>query len=1186
MNELKTLAFSQEATVKAIEIRRNRLIADLNREGRSLVQLLKDKQLIRGKDVDYIRKLLDKEKPNVLEYIETVDLTLEDEDELDRKQISNRTKSVGGSPKKKKPSKEAKKPKDEVYTEKPKENIAFVQKEKTTTVTAGAVPAKIELIPPPIAMPIIKEPEIVIPPVKPISKPATPILTPVPTPTPSTPEPEIDPYIDMEHAVLSHCDNPTRFFVHLQHKLDELRNLQENLQIVASSLPPLMSVSNGAFCISHYSVDKQWYRAKIMDSELMVIQFIDYGNTDALTDTTDIKEMSVFPDIEPLCLPCALPIKPNGTADWVDAANAIFNDSYQKVLHYEYITRGDNIKKSYIRLLIDGVNIADKLVQDGFAKPLELVQSGENCFISHVNSLSDFYIQYEKDSKALELIEIYLAGNEKLAPINKFERNKIVAALFPDDLMWYRAKLLREIPSKGHEVLFIDYGNTSISPECREISQEIAQLPSLSKKCALELPDHCIAWSEQAEEKFSEISALGETIFTVELREPASDHAIVHLLIDGQNIIEELDSLCEHKALPVDSDMLNSSFCNTTMQTSIYEGGARLDAIISHANSPSDFYIQFNKDAIRLEDMTNMLNSLGMDELIEPTVQQLCAAVYAEDGALYRALVLEVISTESKEYRVRFIDFGNEAISTDLRQLPQDLLQLKEFSKHCQLENANCFATAPLMSVAAETFNVLIDECQGLVKVEFLNAIDGSSDDSNNDEPTLIKLYAGNTEENLCEKLHKLLSVAAMANSIAKVGVDAASPMPLQTCIISHANSPREFFIQLIKNSAKMELITKALQKEIIENQPALFKNAEVGRVCTVYAPEDDCYYRGRVESVLAANGGYEIFLLDYGNTIVASKLGDLPEELRSIPSLALKCKLNNLPHDATESLLEEHFAALMEAHFGEVFEIESDELDPETRVHTVKLQVNYKDLAEELANAVEIGSTHVEVLSAVPTLHNCSVIHVNSPASFYIQLAADVVAVEEITDILLDAETDFEPFNELAVGAICAAQFPEDMAYYRARIVQLLDDAGKCEVHYIDFGNNAVTDQFRKLPNKMLQLGSYGKHCALEKCAELGFNDAEAITQFQSLIDSRFSETFQVELLKTSGDPVICSLFYQDKNVAHELQQLLKVGVVLNNGAVGDDGDLEGHNKDVDVENDAVKNPSNIVSSEITAEQ
>ena len=56
--------------------------------------------------------------------------------------------------------------------------------------------------------------------------------------------------------------------------------------------------------------------------------------------------------------------------------------------------------------------------------------------------------------------------------------------------------------------------------EVRSLSPEIIQIPHLRKRCYLKLPDNVESWSDQAEQKFREISSDGATEFQVRLVKP------------------------------------------------------------------------------------------------------------------------------------------------------------------------------------------------------------------------------------------------------------------------------------------------------------------------------------------------------------------------------------------------------------------------------------------------------------------------------------------------------------------------------------------------------------------------------------------------------------------------------------------------------------------------------------------
>ncbi|KAL7739186.1 hypothetical protein ACLKA6_011941 [Drosophila palustris] len=72
----------------------------------SIMDTLKAEKLIAGRNIDYMRKQLDKLKPHTYEYIECVDLITDDDEELQQRKQGGKSNSVNSSPRSKKESKQ------------------------------------------------------------------------------------------------------------------------------------------------------------------------------------------------------------------------------------------------------------------------------------------------------------------------------------------------------------------------------------------------------------------------------------------------------------------------------------------------------------------------------------------------------------------------------------------------------------------------------------------------------------------------------------------------------------------------------------------------------------------------------------------------------------------------------------------------------------------------------------------------------------------------------------------------------------------------------------------------------------------------------------------------------------------------------------------------------------------------
>lgn len=166
---------------------------------------------------------------------------------------------------------------------------------------------------------------------------------------------------------------------------------------------------------------------------------------------------------------------------------------------------------------------------------------------------------------------------------------------------------------------------------------------------------------------------MGQTVFTIKLVEPG-DHAVVDLCIEDRNIIDELEKLCDKRP-----QQIGREAGKTPKKEKAEEQRVRKEICVSHVNSPLEFYVQLEAEGSDVETVTNELASASEYKKLEKIeADTICAAIYPVDGAFYRTRIL---SHDNRGTQVIFIDFGNTAMSKDLRILPDSLKAKKPYAR-------------------------------------------------------------------------------------------------------------------------------------------------------------------------------------------------------------------------------------------------------------------------------------------------------------------------------------------------------------------------------------------------------------------------------------------------------------------------------------------------------------------------
>ncbi|KAG4076949.1 hypothetical protein HA402_015936 [Bradysia odoriphaga] len=679
------------------------------------------------------------------------------------------------------------------------------------------------------------------------------------------------------NVYISHIDRPDRFYLQISSTTAALDQLQEDIQIVAPSLPLLEDFSTDTRCIVRYSVDDQWYRAAIIDSgsNITSILFIDYGNTDTITDNSLIKSMNdAFDRIPPYAIPCALPLEAKDRMEWSEEACELLRNLVENELEFEYVCKGKS--NNFVKLYHQGHDIMQQLIDDGHAIKLESIRSGTNCYVSHINSISDFYIQMESDTHALEKVSDYLLDVSKLDVVKDIKEGVVCAAKYSEDGLWYRAKILSR-NADTTEVFFVDYGNSSLTNDLRIIPSGIANAPSLARYCSMVKPKDIQYWSESAERRFSELTDNG-TIFVADVVSPGKKSS-VDLLVDNRSILEQISPLCDRYSLSQLENTLQSNANATT-------GSETVKAQIVDG-SASKFYIQMESDNSKLDEMWAALeNASTWSALGEVVVGQMCAALF--EGSYYRA---KVLSLGEGGALVHYVDYGNQSFSTDLRQLPENLKQLRHLAVCCRLETVS--------SQLIERFEKLSKEDN--YEMKFI---------SKESSPAIVELFVRGV------KFQDHAKVKAF---------------------ISELIAPDQFYIQL--NNDMEAAMTSANEFPLLEDGHKC-----AGQLCA--ALWENAFYRAEILTV--GEDGIKVHFIDYGNESYATDLRKLPDNLEKIERASMLCALENEKGEFSSDFVGKFTNLDLDKEYE--FELLTD-----TSPRMVRIYVNGELLADDSIDSINV---------------------------------------------------------------------------------------------------------------------------------------------------------------------------------------------------------------------------------------
>lgn len=487
---------------------------------------------------------------------------------------------------------------------------------------------------------------------------------------------------------VSHVDSPSQFWLLRMNKITSLNEKQDQLQEEVPDFLPIDGIpEEGTLCVAIYSIDDLWYRAEVLDADedITTVRFIDYGNTDVIDNkASHIRQLpDAWKSSETFALKCRLDVIPIDTEDWSESTCERFRNLVTSVESLQVLIVTDTVPKR-VELFINDKSVSETLVEEKHAiiinteqEPVDEIVDLEldphSAFVCHINSPSEFWVQEEKSVADLEVMADRFMVADMFPKIEDMKKGLLCVAKYPEDEQWYRARVVSH-DENGTQVIYIDYGNSAVSTEIHTIPEDLASIPLLSRKCCLELPSQVEEWSDEAREEFVKLAADGATIFLLDVLKE-QETSLVKLTLGDQNIADILSSLCERNSPIIEERLPPLGEENSP------------NVMVSHINSPNEFWIQAESSISELEVMSDRLRDAeSFLTLNSFDVGTVCAARYPEDSYWYRAMI---VARCEKGTEVLYMDYGNSAVTEELRVLPEDIVNIPTLSKRCTLGEPN-----------------------------------------------------------------------------------------------------------------------------------------------------------------------------------------------------------------------------------------------------------------------------------------------------------------------------------------------------------------------------------------------------------------------------------------------------------------------------------------------------------------
>ena len=976
--------------------------------------------------------------------------------------------------------------------------------------------------------------------------------------------------------------NPAEFYCQLNSASEAIDMLMDSMYTFYAEEGKGSVIANptvGSYCAAPFS-DGSWYRGKMVHvtPDTASIFYIDYGNTEDVP-RADVRTLeSQFCALPAQVLRCSLDgVSPLPAGDWSSKCITKFQEAVldQEVKGTFLRAAGDGFD---VQLEFSGQTVSQKLIEAGLAKKKEesiapfIVQPGETykVIVTTVTSPQEFYSQILDEEGKLDILMGQIEDHcsnlpPSTSPIS-WEASNTVLAQFTEDQCWYRAIINKIVKDKNvAEVQYIDYGNTEVLPlpELRPIPPEFCALSRQAVRCCLEGAQF-YTYNQESLAAFSKLLLNNE--FEMKCVSVVTSQCVVDLkrMEDGLDLMSYAIQQKIVEPRSVDSTLLPSSHnlqkipgttsaVKITTQFPEVELNSFHDVLVSHVESPNLFYCHFS---LHMQDhldtlMNQLQDTCTTERDSQPTVKcskgDFIAAQFSGDELWYRAQVCE---TTVEGVAVYFVDHGNQEVvsHSKIQYLDPEFAKLPAQAVPCSLAEVLPSGGAGWTDEGVEKFTDMVIEKQFVAQVKSasVSKLKFSFGDCQTLAVALIE-----EECPISEKLVQMGYGKQAETDASETEAKKPAPVPTQgqptlgdsvpisvgarhDVFVSHIESPLSFWLQLASSDETLNTLAEKLEATYSSGTATLtLVEPAAGMQCCAKFSEDELWYRGIVQSV--DSGGVDVRFVDYGNSeVVDSKdIKVLSPALANLPAQSIKCELLNCRPPGHSDWSEKEIAVFSELVVDKT--ILAEFVSHDGRSWQVRLQEGEKDIAKELTAVGSGGGkkTDKNKTATIPELrlnqgetYSVYVAMSISPTEFYVQLSSQCDELEALMALVADYYNGHQPAPTLEVGTCCVAQYSENNAWYRAKIVQI-ESENSVNVRFVDYGNceSVSSNQILALTDKLSCLPAQAVCCSLTPNLTEQFSD-DKLEEFFSL---DFENEFKIKVFGEESGRYIVQLMHKD---------------------------------------------------------